>query len=827
MRKILLLLLSLTVLSCAEDKKGNGNITDYIPENTAVLIQLNNPDQFTNELRNNAFLKANSSYPPLENITLRLSALNYFSHKKPALLAFSSENENHISYTYITRGMPQIINLDSIPNRKVETTRAAFGEIKSFTLEEYTTHTTQIDSFFIASDSKKIIEELLENKDREITNYSADMEKAFRAASDKNPTVFINHENISEVFLNMLPKGSTSFLNNFSNWTALDTEVNQNTLKLDGITTATDTLPKFINLFKGVDPSQNELATVTPGDASGFLSYTFQDYSTLETNLHKQNSKQPLENSTSKEKDLLSNASEIGLIYKEKSTIFTVRTISTDPLEAFTAGQELAEEFRSVEIYNYERSKKFEELLKPLISTGNLKYCAQLDNFLFFSEETASLKELISDIQNKNTFSENPVYLSTFENLSSEASVLWVSKNSNFKSFLAGKVSEENRSATKNISVDEFPFTAFQLIYNSNFAHIHAILEKNEQRLSAAGVQQTATITLESPVAGPPVFIKNHRTKGMYVAVQDTDNNLYLISESGNIHWKKQLESRILGTIQQVDIFRNGRIQLAFATPHKMQVIDREGNEVKPFPLEFNDEITQPLALFDYDNNRKYRFVVTQGKEVLMYDRKGSRVKGFGFTKAANRISQPPKHIRMGNKDYIVIPQTTGKINILDRRGNVRVPVKEQLSFSENSIYEYKNNFTTTSKNGELIKINQNGNVSKEALGLAENHAIDATASTLVSLSENQLSIKDKTIELDFGLYTDPKIFLLNNKLYIQVTDTQAKRVFLFDSNGALLSGFPVYGTSAMDLNNIDGDRNLEFVVKGEDDTLLLYEVKE
>ena len=128
---------------------------------------------------------------------------------------------------------------------------------------------------------------------------------------------------------------------------------------------------------------------------------------------------------------------------------------------------------------------------------------------------------------------------------------------------------------------------------------------------------------------------------------------------------------------------------------------------------------------------------------------------------------------------------------------------------------------------GELIKINQNGNVSKEALGLAENHAIDATASTLVSLSENQLCIKDKTIELDFGLYTDPKIFLLNNKLYIQVTDTQAKRVFLFDSNGALLSGFPVYGTSAIDLNNIDGDRNLEFVVKGEDDTLLLYEVKE
>ncbi len=804
-----------------------GNITDYIPENTAVLIQLNSPDQFSTELRNNAFLKENNSYPPLENLRQRLSAFNYFSHNASSLLAFSSDNENHISYTYISEGMPQIKNLDSIPNRKVETTKAKFGEIKSFTLEDYTTHTTQIDSFFIASDSKKILEELLENKDRKITNHSADLDKALRAASNKNPTVFINHENISEVFLNMLPEGPTSFLKNFSNWTALDTEVNQDMIKLDGITTATDTLPKFINLFKGVDPARNELAIVTPSDAAGFLSYAFQDFRKLGANLHKQNSRQPSENSTSKEITLLENASEIGLIYTEEGNIFAVRTIGSEALESFAAGEELAEEFRSVEIYDYDDAQIFKALLKPIVSTGNLKYSAQVDNFLLFSEDIQPLKNLISNTQNKNTFAENPAYLSASENLSTEASVLWVSKNSNFKTFLAGKVSEENRSATKDIAVDEFPFTAFQLIYNSNFAHVHAILEKNEQKLSSAGVQQTATVTLESPVAGPPVFIKNHRTKGMDVAVQDTDNNLYLISESGNIHWKKQLESRILGIIQQVDIFRNGRVQLAFATPHKLQVIDREGNEVKPFPLEFNDEITQPLAIFDYDNNRKYRFVVTQGKEVLMYDRKGARVKGFGFTKAADHVSQPPKHIRMGNKDYIVIPETSGKLNILDRRGNIRVPVKEQLHLSENFLYQYNNNFTTTSTEGELIKISQNGNISKEALSLAENHAIDATAQTLVTLSENQLTIKGKTIELDFGLYTDPKIFVLNNKLYFQVTDTQSKRVFLFDSNGDLLSGFPVYGTSEIDLNNIDGDRNLEIVVKGEDDTLLLYEVKE
>src|SRR5690606_27291397 len=112
---------------------------------------------------------------------------------------------------------------------------------------------------------------------------------------------------------------------------------------------------------------------------------------------------------------------------------------------------------------------------------------------------------------------------------------------------------------------------------------------------------------------------------------QDINNNLYLISLKGKILWKKQLDSAILGTIEQIDIYKNSRLQFVFATSRRLYVIDRNGKDVAPFPEKFNDNITQPLSVFDYDKNKNYRLLVTQAKNILLYDINAKRVNGFTF----------------------------------------------------------------------------------------------------------------------------------------------------------------------------------------------------
>jgi hypothetical protein len=129
----------------------------------------------------------------------------------------------------------------------------------------------------------------------------------------------------------------------------------------------------------------------------------------------------------------------------------------------------------------------------------------------------------------------------------------------------------------------------------------------------------------------------------------------------------------------------------------------------------------------------------------------------------------------------------------------------------------------STSSDGKLIRIDEQGKIKKEALAAGNNLHLVASENILVTLSENILNIDKKVITLDFGLYTAPIIFEAKGKTYISVTDTQANRVYLFDENAKLLPNFPVYGTSAIDLNNFAGDDHLEFVVKGEENTVLVY----
>ena len=99
------------------------------------------------------------------------------------------------------------------------------------------------------------------------------------------------------------------------------------------------------------------------------------------------------------------------------------------------------------------------------------------------------------------------------------------------------------------------------------------------------------------------------------------------------------------------------------------------------------------------------------------------------------------------------------------------------------------------------------------------------TTKTLVTLSENILTIKGVPVILPYANFTSPQIFYFNDTLYISVTNIDSSKVYLFFSSGKLVNGFPVYGNSSVDISNIDSDKNLELVVKSEKDSFILYEI--
>ncbi len=806
MKKIIAICLISLLISCADDRPTASALTDFLPKEPAVILQMQNPDLFFSNLQNNDFLKLNSNHFFYKDMKQRLAILKFFPHKKEALLVLSPKEEETFDFLFISKDELKPLNLDSIPNRQVETINSDDLEIRKYVLEDKTAYSARIDSISLLSNSLQLLKEASKGSH----SWDADLETAFKAASPKKTSLFFNSEKAPFFLKDIFPVR----FSNFSKWTVLDTDISQNDISLNGITVASDSIPRLINVFKEAGTAKNNLANITPVNSKGFTSISFKNFKKLNNNLTFLRGNKP--GTFSDELSLLETASEAGIIKLSEGLVFAVH--ANEPESARNSlNFELkpTEEFRGIPIHEYPNSSAFQKMVQPLLNPEELHFFTFLNSYVLFAKTSEALKEVMTAVQDELVLANSEAYKSASENLSSEASLLIVRNN------------QANDEDTSNgLDYTNFPISAIQYIYQDNFAHLHSILTKSAALKTEKPTSRAAAIKLGAALNSPPVFFKNHRTNGMDIAVQDVQNTLYLISPEGKIHWKKEMDSRILGDVQTVDILRNGRYQLAFATKNALHIIDRDGNPVKPFPLKFRDEITQPLAVFDYDNKRDYRFLIVQGKEVLMYDRKGRSVKGFQFSKAGSNITQTPKHIRIGRKDYIVIPETSGKLNILSRTGKTRVPVKENLEFSENDWYEYDGNFVSSNTSGQIVKINERGSIKKEDLGLAENTRITATAKTLVMLSENKLTIKGNPVTLDFGFYSAPQIFYINNKIYVSVTDLQAKKVYVFDSNATLLNGFPVYGNSLIDLNNADDDPALELVVQGEEDEVLLYEVQ-
>ena len=72
--------------------------------------------------------------------------------------------------------------------------------------------------------------------------------------------------------------------------------------------------------------------------------------------------------------------------------------------------------------------------------------------------------------------------------------------------------------------------------------------------------------------------------------------------------------------------------------------------------------------------------IVTEN-ETRMIDSKFKTVKGFK-AKHDKNISEPYKHIRVSNRDYIVGKNSNGKVSILNRRGSDRIKLPKDLTLA-------------------------------------------------------------------------------------------------------------------------------------------------
>ncbi|MFB9056650.1 DUF3352 domain-containing protein [Mariniflexile ostreae] len=810
MRPFYLCLFLLLALSCSNTKTERSKLIHYAPDNASFILKTTNLESFKSSLDNNDFIENISKSEAFKHIKTKLELLKHLNPNTETLICISEDVKDTIDLTVITASSKTLFVTDSLPDYIEEHFSYKNKSITKSTVNSQTFYSTIIDSTFISSSSKTIIEKAFENKPLDQA-----LEQVYNTTGqDKTTSVILKaHKNR---FLKSFFVNDSLLFKTFTDYIAIDADIDQNSIYLNGITKSAETSKKLIDVFKNTTAQEVQTQRLTPLESDGFMSFTFKNYKTFEKNLAKFHQKDSITNAPS----LFDNIIEVGVIYKSKDKAIVLNSVDLIATsDALLSEQNIVETYRQIDIFNFSTPTLFADAFTPFIHSKTFDMYAVIDNFFVFSNNLEHLKNIISNYQNKTTLSEQPYFQDIKAQLGDEASLMLVTNPTLLKTILGNNI--ENLS---ELNLEPYKSSSLQFVYDNGFAHVNGIIKKNKTKASLNSITEELNIKLESDLLNHPQLVTNHITKQKEIIIQDINNNLYLISNTGKILWKKQLQGPILGNVEQIDIYRNGRLQLVFATPNRLYVIDREGADVAPFPSKFNDKITQPLSVFDYDKNKKYRLLVTQGQHVLMYDVNAKPVTGFTFKNANGTIISQPQHLRIGRKDYIIF-KTQSKLYILDRTGNTRVTPKTTLHFSSELVYLYNDKFTTTTERGDILFIDTKGNVGSQNLNLSERHHIDATSKTLVTLSENKLTIKGKSIELDYGNYTKPQLFYINDKIYVAITDLQSQKIYLYDSQAERIQNFPVYGNSIITLDNIDTDSDLEFIVKGESNSILLYQI--
>lgn len=814
--KVLFCLLPILIASCTKEIKTKDSLLAHLPPNPALVLKITNLTNFKSELKNNSILKSVESFSHIKQVSDKIQGLEYLTTDKTCVLALYEVGKDNYDYILVAKNSSGLFNVDSVANKTVETLTYEGSHVTKHKLDGLEVFSLQKNKDILMSSSMMLMENII--RVSENTPVDPTLKKLYEASSlDKSATIFINPSVNTSVL--SLKESSTTLENPFSSWVSLDFTANSDEINLNGVAMAPDSTKNFINLFKGTSPLANKTPSYTPLTAQAILSYTFDDYQVFAKNQNTYLDR------VKKNDSLFNTIEEVGLMYLNNERAVLLKSFGTESLYDYLDSKKSASEnYQGSEILVLDETNLVEDGFTPLVKDFDSNYCTIIENSFIFSEEKEVLQTVISNHKSSSSFDDDEGFQTAKASMANESSMLFVSNASGIGFFAEHELSPEVFEDIKDNDFKEHVF-ASQMVMDHGFGHFNVLASKIKKNQEKNTVSPLFTLELNTDLATEPQFVKNHRTKQQEIVVQDQNNVLYLISTDGKVLWTKQLDGRIQGEIQQVDIYKNGKLQLAFTTNDQFLVLDRNGDVVPPFNIDYEGGNLNPLAVFDYDGSRNYRFVVTQGRKVYMYNNQAEIVRGFTFSEAPSNILGAPKHFRVGNKDYLVFRQDNSTLRILHRVGSDRIKVPEKIDFSNNEVFLYKNKFSVTNKTGVLHQIDTNGKLTATNFNLNPDHGFYATSNTLVFMDDNVLSIKGRKVELELGVYSKPKIFYIYDKIYVGVTDIQNHQIYLFDSQAEPIPNFPIFGSSLIDLTDMDNDKKLELVAKDQDNSLIVYTI--
>ncbi len=665
-------------------------------------------------------------------------------------------------------------------------------------------------------------------------------------------------------------------LNHFASWTEMDLSLRPNAVLLNGYTSSSDSSKEFLGVLKGQQPQLIEVAGVLPATTLTYASFGISNFQ-----LYNQRYDAYLahEGIAEERRDKLAQlkrnygfdpdeqianwlGNEIAMATIPSSdggttTIALLSSANTAETRTTLIGLELKND--SVPVVPTTDSSGF--VIRKLPVPGMLPatfgdmfhdlreaYYTIVQQYVVIAPDENSLRTFIAANINGTTLAHNRAYADFATNMSQEASLTLYAAPGHCEPAIKKNASAgfaENLKTHSGLlrrfdgAILQFSTGDADLYYTNIFIRHNPTTKRD-----IATLWETQ---LDTTFSGKPVLVVNHRTKGLDIFLQDDANKIYLISSTGTIHWKKQLNEKIIGEVKQVDVLKNEKLQLCFNTSSALYIIDRAGNNYAPFPVQLPAPATNQVAIMDYDNNRDYRFLIAcSDKKIYNYGVNGKKIEGWKLPVTGDEVTVPIQRVVVADKDYVIIADRSGKIYVTDRQGNTRLSLKEKLNSPVTQIVVEPGKDLTRTR---IVSADSFGNVSRLTLSddLERMHFMDFENTPgfdyrdidgdgnrefiFVDAHRLMLFNQDKAPVMSYTFESEPEpvaqLFFFDAKdVRIGVRCPGNSELHLINNGGTDTEGFPITGTTAFSIGKLNGDGVLTLVCGNNGKYLCAYSLR-
>ncbi len=662
---------------------------------------------------------------------------------------------------YLYDSIVQSVSLVSVPNTQLyKGTKFYFAYQKPFVL---------------ISSNRELLSERLTSSEKNLSKIKNFKTLLSTNSKYNNANLYINSSGLKKLLIPILTKEKIEQLPTTTGWSSYDLILKNNELLLNGIAMLKE--------------KQKPIATnlIHPDLLPQYIQ-SIEEYSVEPSNPKvKDLSEQLNEECNCNASELIASlnlqhfAKVIFGKKNKKEAYYFVFNESENPLtdtDAILKKDTLTEWFSG---YTIEKSNS--STINRLLNFSEV-YVSAYNNVLVIGEQS-TIKQILLEWKKAEIIEKEDYYARFYKNLlAQKAYYSFYSSISQALETLSTSIKPQYNKTLQDFqsSLTNFTEIALQINPISDSVMHQAILIKTETKATQTLGNQLWEVSLKQPIESTPQLLKNHRSKTLDIFVQDKENTIHLINSAGRIKWSKKLDSKIIGTVKQIDIYGNGKWQMVFNTANKLYILDINGHNVGNFPVSLPSPATSEVSVFDYEHTQNFRFwVCCQNNITYNFNKEAKPVTGWAKPKSKNNIVLPFKRFVTNGKDYIYSFDKDGNCYFLNRRGEaiyqLNKPLKtkkQQYFFQRRALFETSSFIYPT-----------------DSLNYIKDYTF-ANTSTQFRLDSTQTEADITVMDIDNDKFVD-YVSVYQNKIELYATDKTRlrERQYLYgiQSNYALIQG--------------------------------------